>query len=84
MHTIDLGIVLIACQENLPRQAIVSVTRAVLDHNKWARHANNVVRVNLAPEKLISNAFTAKRVKQQPQTVRPCAAAVIWASMAVH
>ena len=62
MHTINLGIVLHVRQENLPRQAIVSVTRAVLDHNKWARHANNVVRVNLAPVKLIFNAFTAPKV----------------------
>ena len=73
MHTIDLGIVLSASPENLPCPAIVSVTRVLLEKNKWALHANNVVRVDLVRVKPILDALTAPKVftksKQEHRTV---------------
>ena len=73
MHMINWRIVLSVWQENLPRWAIVSVNRAVLEHNKWARHANNVVRVDLVRVKPILHALTAPKVftksKQEHRTV---------------
>ena len=61
MHMMNWRIVLSVWQESLPRWAIVSVTRVVLEHNKWARHANNVVRVDLVRVKPISHALTAPK-----------------------
>ena len=73
MHMINWRIVLSVWQESLPRWAIVSVTRVVLEHNKWARHANNVVRVDLVRVKPILDALTAPKVftksKQEHCTV---------------
>ncbi len=73
MHTINFRIVLNVGTENLPRQAIVSVTRAVLEKNKWALHAKNVVRVDLVRVKPISHALTAPKdftkSKQEHRTV---------------
>ena len=67
-----------------PKTAVQNVLRVA--RVRLARGAKIVLRV--MPEKEMTttrpNANTVKRVKQQRCKVRPCAAAVIWASTAVH
>ena len=62
MHTINLGIVLSARPENLPWQAIVSVTRVLLEKNKLVLHAKIAEQVNSAPVTQIPLVNIARKV----------------------
>ena len=84
MHMINWRIVLSVWMENLPLRVLVSVNRVVQENNKWAQHANNVVRVGLAPVKPILNAFTAPRVLSGPNRNAVLFAVFAWRISSVN
>ena len=59
---INWRIALNAGQENLPRQAIVSVTRVLLEKNKLVLHAKIAEQVNSAPVTQIPLVNIARKV----------------------
>ena len=62
MHMIIWRIVLSVWQENLPRRAIVSVTRVLLEKNKLVLHAKIAEQVNSAPVTQIPLVNIARKV----------------------